>query len=56
MEEGEVDWEKAEPRCRAVRAAILGANLQREAARQIVRTLDVDRLMSAERMLVEEWR
>jgi len=56
LEEGEVDWEKAEPRCRAVRAAILGANLQREAARQIVRTLDVDRLMSAERMLVEEWR
>lgn len=56
MEEGGVDWERAEPRCRAVRAAILGANLQREAARQIVRTLDVDRLMSAERMLVEEWR
>jgi tetratricopeptide (TPR) repeat protein len=56
LEEGGVDWEKAEPRCRAVRAAILGANLQREAARQIVRTLDVDRLMSAERMLVEEWR
>ncbi len=56
MEEGEVDWEKAEPRCRAIRAAILGANLQREAARQIVRTIDVDRLMSAERLLVEEWR
>lgn len=56
LEEGGVDWEKAEPRCRAVRAAVLGANLQREAARQIVRTLDVDRLMSAERMLVEEWR
>jgi hypothetical protein len=56
LEEGDVDWDKAEPRCRAVRAAILGANLQREAARQIVRSLDVERLMSAERMLVEEWR
>jgi hypothetical protein len=56
FEEGGVDWEKAEPRCRAIHAAIRGANLQREAARQIVRTLDVDRLLSAERMLVEEWR
>lgn len=56
LEEGGVDWENAEPRCRAVRAAVLGANLQREAARQIVRSLDVDRLMSAERLLVNEWR
>ena len=56
LEEGGVDWEKAEARCRAVRAAILGANLQREAARQIVRSIDVDRLLSAERLLVQEWR
>jgi hypothetical protein len=39
-----------------VRAAILGANLQREAARRLVRDVDWNRLLSAERQLVQEWR
>ena len=56
LDEGGVDWEQAEPRYQAVRAAILGANLQREAARRIVRALPWERLLSAERQLVSEWR
>lgn len=56
LDRGGVDWEKSEARCQAVRAAILGANLQREAARRMVRELDWERLLSAERQLVQEWR
>lgn len=56
LDEGGIDWEKAEPRCQAVRAAILGANLQREAARRIIRGLPLERLLSVERQLVAEWR
>lgn len=56
LDQAAVDWEKAEPRCQAVRAAILGANLQREAARRLARELDWERLLSAERQLVQEWR
>lgn len=50
-----VDWSKAEGRVQAVRAAILGANLQREAARQIARGIDLGRLLTEERLLIEEW-
>ena len=56
LDQSGVDWEKAEPRCQVVRAALLGANLQREAARRLVRDLDWNRLLSAERQLVQEWR
>lgn len=56
LDEGGVDWEKAEPRCQAIQAAILGANLQREAARRTARGLPWERLLSAERQLVAEWR
>ncbi len=56
LDQSGVDWEKAEPRCQVVRAAILGANLQREAARRLVRDVDWNRLLSAERQLVQEWR
>lgn len=56
LDQGGVEWERSEPRCQAVRAAILGANLQREAARRMVRELDWERLLSAERQLVQEWR
>jgi tetratricopeptide (TPR) repeat protein len=56
LDQAGVEWEKSEARCQAVRAAILGANLQREAARRMVRELDWERLLSAERQLVQEWR
>jgi hypothetical protein len=56
MEEGGVDWERSASRCRAIHAALLGANLQREAARRVARDVDETQLMSVEKELIAEWR
>jgi hypothetical protein len=56
MEEGGVDWDRASARCRAVQAALLGANLQREAARRVAREIESESLMTLERELFSEWR
>ena len=49
------DWNGAEPRLKVVYAAALGANQQREAARQIARKLDLKQLRTEERELIKEW-
>jgi tetratricopeptide (TPR) repeat protein len=51
----EIDWSKAESRMRAIYAATLGANQQREAARQIARKIDLSTLRSEEKELIKEW-
>ncbi len=55
IESAEVDWNRAEPRLKVVYAAALGANEQREAARQIARKLDLKQLRTEERELIKEW-
>jgi hypothetical protein len=51
----EVDWTQAEPRMKAIYAAVLGANQQREAARQMARRIDLTALRSEEKELIKEW-
>jgi len=53
MEAGGVDWEKAEPRWRAVYAAVLDANQQRAAARRFAVGIPVRQLRAPERRLIE---
>lgn len=55
LEAVEVDWNQAEPRMKVVYAAALGANQQREAARQMARRIDLKVLRSEERELIKEW-
>lgn len=56
MEEGGVDWERAPARCRAIQAALLGANLQREPARRIAREIGSEPMLTLEKQLFHEWR
>ena len=49
----EVDWSHAEPRMRALYAAVLGANGQRAAARDMARKVDATRLRPEERELLK---
>ena len=49
----EVDWSHAEPRMRALYAAVLGANDQRAAARDMARKVDATRLRPEERELLK---
>lgn len=55
MEGIETDWNQAEPRLKAVYAVALGANEQREAARQMARKIDLKLLRTEERELIREW-
>ncbi|HTH49947.1 MAG TPA: hypothetical protein VMB21_20710, partial [Candidatus Limnocylindria bacterium] len=55
MEGVETDWNQAEVRRKVVYAAALGANRQREAARQIARKIDLKLLRTEERELIKEW-
>lgn len=53
MESGGVDWSKTEPRWQAVYAAVLDANQQRAAAREVASKIDPKRLRAPERRLIE---
>lgn len=53
IEGSEVDWSRAEPRMKAVYAAVLNANDQRAAAREMARRIDTASLRPEERELVK---
>lgn len=53
IESGGAPWELLEPRAQAAYVAILGANNQREAARKFAHRVEMSRLHSQERVLVE---
>jgi tetratricopeptide (TPR) repeat protein len=55
LDDLKVDWAVLDPRYRAVYAAVLGANQQREAARTMARRLDAASLRTEERQLIQEW-
>jgi hypothetical protein len=53
IEGSEVDWSRAEPRMKALYAAVLNANDQRAAAREMARRIDTATLRPEERELVK---
>jgi hypothetical protein len=55
LEQRPIEWDTLDERWRAVYVAALGANNQREAARQFARKVNLDRLKSVERDLVKPW-
>ncbi len=55
IEGASTDWDHEEPRWRALYAAILGANQQREAARVLAARVDQTALKSAELDLIKPW-
>lgn len=55
LESRNAEWLRGDPRRQVVYVAVLGANRQREAARQIARQIDTGRLKPEEKLLISEW-